>query len=79
MPLYDFHCEQCGHDEEMLVASDASPACPRCQCQAMTRLLSAPSTPGRTASLVAGARRMAAREGHFSNYAASERPKGTGH
>jgi hypothetical protein len=41
----------------------------------MERLLSAPVPSGRSKTLIAGARAQAAREGHFSNYKPSERPR----
>lgn len=75
MPLYDYRCTQCQQVSELLVSSHATPACPLCGCERMERLISAPQAPGQSAGIIASARRQAAREGHFSHYAKSERPK----
>ena len=41
MPLYDFRCQSCGHEFEVLVRSgEASPTCPECQSSELERLLS---------------------------------------
>lgn len=75
MPLYDFHCPACGRDFETLVRGDARPACPTCGHTQPERMLSRVSAPGTSAGIIAGARRAAAREGHFSNYSRAERAK----
>lgn len=42
MPLYEYRCEQCGHQREFLQKRDAeAPACPACGHAAMNKLLSA--------------------------------------
>jgi len=41
----------------------------------MEKLLSCPAPPGQSAGIIASARAKAAREGHFSNYSPSERPR----
>ncbi|MET0384749.1 MAG: zinc ribbon domain-containing protein [Polyangiales bacterium] len=74
MPLYDYRCPKCQSVSELLVSHTASPTCPQCGDK-LERLLSAPVPPGRTKDLVKRARALAASEGHFSNYAPSERPK----
>lgn len=74
MPLYDFHCRACDKMFELLVSCDATPPCPDCQ-GILVRQPSLPSAPGKSAGLINKARARATREGHFSHYAASERPK----
>lgn len=68
MPLYDFHCSKCECTSELLVRSDATPACPHCGHPQLQRLLSKPSPPAGSKELVRAARRRAKAEGHFSNY-----------
>ena len=75
MPIFDFRCSACGADFEQLVLGSAPPACPECGSITVDKLVSLPAPRGKTAGIVAGARAQAAREGHFSNYAPSERPK----
>lgn len=74
MPLYDFRCNTCNKTMEMLTKADSTPCCPECG-DAMEKLLSCPVAPGQSASIIASARAQAAREGHFSNYKPSERPR----
>ena len=50
MPIYEFHCEQCGKDSELLVRSvqwEGTP-CPKCGSLQLKKKLSmfAPSTGG---------------------------------
>ena len=75
MPLYDYHCQDCDKTFELLVRSSTIPACPACAGQHLEKLLSRPAAPGQSAAMVSRARAQAAREGHFSNYRASERPR----
>lgn len=75
MPLYDFRCPACNRTFELLIRASDHPACPTCGNRELEKLVSAPQAPGKTASVIASARRQAAREGHFSNYSAAERKK----
>ncbi len=75
MPIYDFHCRRCDRTFELLVSITAVPACPECGSAGMEKLPSLTAPRGKTAGLIARARAQAAREGHFSNYPASERPR----
>jgi putative FmdB family regulatory protein len=75
MPIYDYRCQDCGQTFELLVSSSTVPACPACASARLDKLMSAPTAPGRSAAIVAGARAQAAREGHFSNFSAAERPR----
>lgn len=75
MPIFDFHCRNCGADNELLVRSSTPPSCPNCGSDALVKQVSAPAPPGQSAGLVRQARAQAAREGHFSNYRRSELPR----
>lgn len=45
MPIYDFQCSECGHQDEVIrKASDANTAtCPACEKDTFSKMLSAPS------------------------------------
>ncbi|TCO72417.1 FmdB family zinc ribbon protein [Rhodovulum euryhalinum] len=76
MPIYAYRCGACGAECEQFVrGDDAPPVCPDCGSADLQRLLSRLARPGKTGKMIEGARRQAAKEGHFSNYAKSERPK----
>ena len=75
MPIYDYRCKDCNKIFELLVRSSSIPTCPTCGSQQPEKLLSRPTAPGKTADIISKARSQAAREGHFSNYRASERPR----
>jgi putative FmdB family regulatory protein len=75
MPIYDYHCNQCQQDFELLVRASSTPTCPHCGSTALDKLLSRIAPAGTTAGIVAHARRAAAREGHFSHYSRAERAK----
>lgn len=46
MPLYEYHCEACKKDAELLVQRhDASPRCPECGSDRMKKLLSVVGSP----------------------------------
>ena len=75
MPLYDYHCKACEADFELLVRSDPVPACPHCGATDVERTISRIAPAGKTAGIIADARRQAAKEGHFSHYSKSERAK----
>lgn len=75
MPLHDFRCTACGAQFERLVRGSEAPSCPHCASSALERLVSAIAPAGRSAAIVASARRAAAREGHFTNYSRAERAR----
>lgn len=75
MPIYDYRCKDCDKAFELLVRSSSTPVCPTCGSSQLEKMLSCPATPGQTAGIILQARSQAAREGHFSNYKASERPR----
>jgi len=44
MPLFDFHCKECGHEFERIAKSDAKVECPKCGAGA-DKKMSAPARP----------------------------------
>lgn len=75
MPIHDYRCQACGHEFETLVRSGSVPQCPQCAGTALDRLVSRIAPQGTSATVIASARRAAAKEGHFSNYSRAERAK----
>ncbi len=75
MPMFDFHCSPCASTFELLVRGGAVPCCPKWGQATLVKQISQISAPGKTAGIIAGARKQAAREGHFSNYSRKERPR----
>ena len=45
MPLFEYHCEPCNTDFELLVRSGETAACPECGQVELERLFSAPAAP----------------------------------
>lgn len=78
MPIFEYSCEACGEAFEQLVLGSSTPHCEHCGSERLKKLISAAAPPGRSAGLVRSARARAAREGHFSNYSASERSRARG-
>ena len=74
MPIFDFFCKDCDRTFELLVRGSTLPTCPECGGDEVEKQVSLPAPQGKTSGIVARARTQAAREGHFSNYAPSERP-----
>jgi putative FmdB family regulatory protein len=50
MPLYEYACEECGRESELLVTTAAQPVCPKCGSPKMSKLLSIVSAPARSAT-----------------------------
>ncbi|GAA0289692.1 zinc ribbon domain-containing protein [Rhodovulum strictum] len=72
--MHAYRCADCGAECELLVRStDPLPVCPSCGSADLRRALSRVAPPGQSAKLVSGARKLAAKEGHFSNYSKGER------
>ncbi|MCF7763097.1 MAG: zinc ribbon domain-containing protein [Verrucomicrobia bacterium] len=48
MPIYEFHCQQCGRDSEVLVRSSdwEGTRCPKCESPKLTKKLSVFSAAG---------------------------------
>jgi putative FmdB family regulatory protein len=47
MPLYDYACQKCGHQSELLVGASSQPACPECGSERMSKLLPVVAAPNR--------------------------------
>jgi putative FmdB family regulatory protein len=45
MPIFEYQCEACDHEFEMLVLDSKQPDCPECDGQQLTKLFSAPAAP----------------------------------
>jgi len=60
MPIYDYHCRQCGEEFELLVLKNTVVACPACQGADLEQLLSGFSVASdeRTRANVKAARRQ---------------------
>jgi putative FmdB family regulatory protein len=50
MPLYDYHCEDCGEQSELLMSGAAAAACPACGSVRMSKLLPIVASPAREPS-----------------------------
>jgi putative FmdB family regulatory protein len=50
MPLYEYHCDECGRESELLVSSNTTPDCPQCGSTRMSKLLSIVASPSRDGS-----------------------------
>lgn len=42
MPIYEYTCDTCGHDFELLVRRQDTPACPACDAKELSRRISLP-------------------------------------
>jgi putative FmdB family regulatory protein len=47
MPLYEYSCQQCGEQSELLVKASGEANCPKCGSAKMRRLLSIVAAPSR--------------------------------
>ncbi len=45
MPIYEYECESCHHEFELLIRGDEKPVCPQCGKQKVRKQLSVPSAP----------------------------------
>ena len=75
MPLYDYRCNACHAEFELLVRASSVPVCPQCGAADLERAVSRIAPAGKIEAIRASNRRQAAREGHFSNFSAAERAK----
>lgn len=74
MPIYAYRCQSCDATfEEIVAIGGPAPACPECQGTQVKQMLSRIAAPGKSAQRLREGRAAAAREGHFSNYSATER------
>ena len=60
MPIYEYSCEECGTEFELLVRSDTKLECPTCQSTQLEKQLSVFAT-AESGQAAAAARSMAAR------------------
>lgn len=75
MPMYEYRCNACQAEFEMLVRSSTVPACPQCRATDLARIVSRLAPAGTIEAIRMANRRMADRQGHFSNLSPSERSK----
>ncbi len=76
MPIYDYRCLDCNAVfDKLVMRSSTVVACPKCGSSDLEKLISKPAPASQTAEIVRGARAQAAKEGHFSNYKSSEKPR----
>jgi putative FmdB family regulatory protein len=47
MPLYEYTCQECGLQAELLVRNNGSPQCPKCGSPKLEKLLSIVAAPSR--------------------------------
>ncbi len=73
MPIFDFHCQACGHEFETLVRpqDEAPPECPSCHGRDLERLLTsfAVSSREKTMQAATKSRAKAAAQGRRDNIA----------
>lgn len=50
MPLYEYACQNCGQQSELLVHSSGQPICPECGSTRLDKLLSIVAAPARDSS-----------------------------
>jgi putative FmdB family regulatory protein len=75
MPIFDFNCQACGHPFEVLVRSDSTPTCPACGSTDLTKCISPIAPAGKIEAIRMAHRRVAAAQGHFDHYSASDKAK----
>ena len=42
MPIYEYRCQTCDHEFELLIRGEATPRCPECESEELEKLLSLP-------------------------------------
>ena len=74
MPIFEYRCEGCRHEFEMLVLKGSVPACPKCQSESLERLLSVPVLKSDTTHALAmkAAKRRDAKQADEQNRAQRE-------
>lgn len=72
MPLHTYSCKKCDHAFETLVSASDVPSCPSCGSQELERQVSLVAIESQRKEIFKRARAQAAREGHLSNFSASE-------
>ncbi len=56
MPMFEYKCNDCGHEFEELVFGEKKPACPKCKSENTEKKISAFSTSGSTGSSASAAK-----------------------
>ena len=75
MPIYDYNCQSCGHSFETLVRTGSTPACPQCGSTTLEKQVSRLAPAGKIEAIRMAHRRVAAAQGHFDHYSASDKAK----
>lgn len=75
MPIFVYRCLDCENRFEVLVRGSSVPVCTACGSADLAKCIAAPATLGKSNRIVSTARRLANKEGHFSNYTRAERMK----
>lgn len=75
MPIYDYRCQACQNEFELLVRASTVPACPACQSTALERAVSRIAPAGKIEAIRMSNRRAAAAQGHLSHFSPAERAK----
>lgn len=75
MPLFDFHCQACQAEFELLVRGQAVPTCPRCGSTQLEKAVSRISPAGKIEAIRISNRKAADAQGLFNNYTPSERAR----
>jgi putative FmdB family regulatory protein len=47
MPLFDYACQECGRQSELLVGTSSQPECPECGSSRMSKMLPIVASPSR--------------------------------
>ncbi|MGA8169589.1 MAG: zinc ribbon domain-containing protein [Methylocystis sp.] len=72
MPLYDYICESCNAEFELLVRSSDVPTCPTCGSDKLQKQVAKIASEIKYHAVAKSWRRAAAREGDLSNFSKSE-------
>jgi putative FmdB family regulatory protein len=75
MPIFDYRCQRCHAEFELLVRSSTVPTCPQCQATELARAVSRIAPAGKIEAIRRSNRRAAAAQGHFSNLSPGERAR----
>jgi putative FmdB family regulatory protein len=53
MPIFEYRCQGCGHEFEMLILKGSTARCPKCHAEALERLHSVPAVKSDTTHALA--------------------------
>ncbi len=51
MPIYEYHCDKCEAEVEILLRGKETPMCPQCGSSKLDKLLSVAAAPAKTGGL----------------------------